>query len=137
MKRLPTIGNKTRTPMRTGIIPTSTKARAIWVGSGSGFCLLISRSLRISRSSSEGFQRQRAAISGGDAEVSLATLAFSGHGSTTHPQGLAVRRQPDQCIQFTDDPDFATGTTGIRALQSIDIAVRHPESFAAMQDAIA
>ena len=33
--------------------------------------------------------------------------------------------------------DFAKGTTGIRALQSIDIAVRHPESFAAMQDAIA
>ena len=33
--------------------------------------------------------------------------------------------------------DFAKGTTGIRALQSIDIAVRHAESFAAMQDAIA
>ena len=46
-------------------------------------------------------------------------------------------RQPDQRIQFTDDADFAKGTTGIRALQSIDIAVRHPESFASMQDAIA
>ena len=33
--------------------------------------------------------------------------------------------------------DFAKGTTGIRALQSIDIAVRHAKSFAAMQDAIA
>ena len=33
--------------------------------------------------------------------------------------------------------DFAKGTTGNRALQSIDIAVSHSESFAAMQDAIA
>ena len=33
--------------------------------------------------------------------------------------------------------DFAKGTTGVRVLQSIDIAVRHAESFAAMQDAIA
>ena len=33
--------------------------------------------------------------------------------------------------------DFAKGTTGVRALQTIDIAVRHAESFAAMQDAIA
>ena len=32
---------------------------------------------------------------------------------------------------------FAKGTTGVRALQSIDIAVRHAESFGAMQDAIA
>jgi hypothetical protein len=33
--------------------------------------------------------------------------------------------------------DFAKGTTGVRVLKSIDIAVRHAESFAAMQDAIA
>ena len=33
--------------------------------------------------------------------------------------------------------DFAKGTTGVRALQTIDIAVRHAESFAAMKDAIA
>ena len=33
--------------------------------------------------------------------------------------------------------DFAKGTVGVRALQSIDIAVRRAESFAAMQDAIA
>ena len=46
-------------------------------------------------------------------------------------------RQPDQRIQLTDDADFSKATTGIRALQSTDIAVRHPESFAAMQDAIA
>ena len=32
---------------------------------------------------------------------------------------------------------FAKGTVGVRALQSIDIAVCHAESFAAMQDAIA
>ena len=42
-------------------------------------------------------------------------------------------------LEILVDPytDFAKGTTGIRALQSIDIAVRHPESFAAMKDAIA
>lgn len=42
-------------------------------------------------------------------------------------------------MEILVDPytDFAKGTTGIRALQSIDIAVRHPESFAAMTDAIA
>nr|WP_255487904.1 phage major capsid protein [Synechococcus sp. TAK9802] len=33
--------------------------------------------------------------------------------------------------------DFAKGTVGVSALQPIDIAVRHAESFAAMQDAIA
>jgi len=32
---------------------------------------------------------------------------------------------------------FAISNFGLRALQSIDIAVRHAESFAAMQDAIA
>ena len=42
-------------------------------------------------------------------------------------------------LEILVDPytDFAKGTTGIRALQSIDIAVRHAQSFAAMQDAIA
>ena len=42
-------------------------------------------------------------------------------------------------LEILVDPytDFAKGTTGIRALQSIDIAVRHAESFAAMKDAIA
>jgi len=52
-------------------------------------------------------------------------------------EGIAVVRQPDQRIQFANDAYDAKGTTGIQALQSIDIAVRHPESFAAMQDAIA
>ena len=33
--------------------------------------------------------------------------------------------------------DFAKGTVGVRALQSINIGVRHPKSFAAMPDAIA
>ena len=42
-------------------------------------------------------------------------------------------------LEMLVDPytDFAKGTTGVRVLQSIDIAVRHAESFAAMQDAIA
>ena len=42
-------------------------------------------------------------------------------------------------LEIPIDPyaDFAKGTVGLRALQSIDIAVRHAESFAAMTDAIA
>ena len=42
-------------------------------------------------------------------------------------------------LELLVDPytDFAKGTTVVRALPSIDIAVRHAESFAAMQDAIA
>ena len=42
-------------------------------------------------------------------------------------------------LEILVDPytDFAKGTVGVRALQSIDIAVRHAESFAAMKDAIA
>ena len=42
-------------------------------------------------------------------------------------------------VEVLVDPysDFAKGTTGVRILQSIDIAVAHPQSFAAMKDAIA
>ena len=42
-------------------------------------------------------------------------------------------------LEILVDPytDIAKGSVGIRALQSIDCAVRHPESFAAMQDVIA
>ena len=42
-------------------------------------------------------------------------------------------------LEILVDPytDFAKGTTGVRALQTIDIAVRHAESFAEMKDAIA
>ena len=42
-------------------------------------------------------------------------------------------------LEILVDPytECAKGTAGIRALQSIDIAVRHAESFAAIQDAIA
>ena len=42
-------------------------------------------------------------------------------------------------LEILVDPytDFAKGTTSERALQSIDIAVLHAESFAAMKDAIA
>ena len=40
-------------------------------------------------------------------------------------------------LEILVDPytDFAKGSVGVRALQSIDIAVRHAESFAAMVDA--
>tara|TARA_Y100001968_G_C19206486_1_gene642554 strand:+ start:183 stop:395 length:213 start_codon:yes stop_codon:yes gene_type:complete len=42
-------------------------------------------------------------------------------------------------LEILVDPytDIAKGTVGIRALQTVDMAVRHPESFAAMQDVIA
>ena len=42
-------------------------------------------------------------------------------------------------LEILVDPytDFAKGTTGVRAIQSIDIAVAHAEAFAAMKDAIA
>ena len=42
-------------------------------------------------------------------------------------------------LEILVDPytDFAKGTTGVRAIQSIDISVAHAESFAAMKDAIA
>ena len=33
--------------------------------------------------------------------------------------------------------DFSKGTTGVRVIQSLDINVAHPESFAAIKDAIA
>ena len=41
-------------------------------------------------------------------------------------------------LEVLVDPftDFAKATTGIRAITSIDIGIRHPESFAAMQDAL-
>ena len=42
-------------------------------------------------------------------------------------------------LEILLDPyvDFANGTTGVRVLQSIDIAVPHAESFAALQYAVA
>tara|TARA_Y100001968_G_scaffold259988_1_gene247417 strand:+ start:221 stop:412 length:192 start_codon:yes stop_codon:yes gene_type:complete len=42
-------------------------------------------------------------------------------------------------LEILVDPytDFEKGTTGARAIQSIDIAVAHAKSFAAMKDAIA
>ncbi len=42
-------------------------------------------------------------------------------------------------LEILVDPytDFAKGTTGLRAIQSLDINVAHPQSFAAMKDAIA
>ncbi len=41
-------------------------------------------------------------------------------------------------LEVLVDPftDFSKDTTGIRAITSIDIGIRHPESFAAMQDAL-
>ena len=35
------------------------------------------------------------------------------------------------------DSNFAKGSVSVRAMQTLDIAVRHPESFAVMSDAIA
>lgn len=66
-------------------------------------------------------------------------------GSGTNLSAFIYGNFPDLLIglygtlEILVDPyaDFAKGTVGDRALQSIDIAVRHAESFAAMQDAIA
>ena len=42
-------------------------------------------------------------------------------------------------LEILVDPytDFAKGTTGVRVIQSLDVAVAHAQSFAAMKDAIA
>ena len=42
-------------------------------------------------------------------------------------------------LEVLTDPysSFQSGTVAVRALQAVDIAVSHPESFAAMTDAIA
>ena len=42
-------------------------------------------------------------------------------------------------LEILIDPytNFAKGTIGVRALHSIDIAIRHAESFATMTDATA
>ena len=66
-------------------------------------------------------------------------------GTRTNPSAVIYGNFADLLIgmfgqlEILVDPytDFAKGTVGVRALQSIDIAVRHAESFAAMQDAIA
>ena len=41
-------------------------------------------------------------------------------------------------LEVLVDPftDFAKATTGIRAITSIDIGIRQPSAFAAMQDAL-
>ena len=42
-------------------------------------------------------------------------------------------------LEILTDPytSFQSGTVAVRALQAVEIAVRHAESFAAMTDAIA
>ena len=42
-------------------------------------------------------------------------------------------------LEILTDPytSFQSGTVAVSALQAVDIAVRHPESFAAMQDTVA
>ena len=92
-----------------------------------------------------GLELGRSQIAGRRLEVSNNVPSNLTKGSGTNLSAVMYGNFADLLIglygtlEVLVDPytDFAKGTTGIRALQSIDIAVRHPESFAAMQDAIA
>ena len=92
-----------------------------------------------------GTELGRSQIAGRHFEVSNNVPSNVTKGSGTNLSAVIYGNFADLLIGMFDqleilvDPytDFAKGTIGIRALQSIDIAVRHAESFAGMQDAIA
>ena len=92
-----------------------------------------------------GTELGRSQIAGRRFEVSNNVPSNLTKGSGTDLSALIYRNFSDLLIgmfgqlEILVDPytDFAKGTVGVRALQSIDIAVCHAESFAAMQDAIA
>ena len=86
----------------------------------------------------------RSNIGGRRLEVSSNVPSNLTKGTATNLSAVIYRNSADLLIgmfgqlEILVDPyiDFAQGTVGVRALQSIDIVVRHAESFAAMQDAI-
>ena len=92
-----------------------------------------------------GTELGRSQIAGRHFEVSNNVPSNLTKGSGTGLSALIYGNSSDLLIgmfgqlEILVDPytDFGKGTDGVRALQSIDIAVRHAESFAAMQDAIA
>ena len=92
-----------------------------------------------------GVELGRSQIAGRRLEVSNNVPSNLTKGSGTNLSAVIYGNFADLLIgmfgqlEILVDPytDFAKGTVGVRALQSIDIAVRHAESFAAMQDAIA
>ena len=92
-----------------------------------------------------GVELGRSQIAGRRLEVSNNVPSNLTKGSGTNLSAIVYGNFSDLLIgifgqlEIFVDPytDFAKGTVGVRALQSIDIAVRHAESFAAMTDAIA
>ena len=92
-----------------------------------------------------GVELGRSQVAGRRLEVSNNVSSNLTKGSGTNLSAVIYGNFADLLIgmfgqlEILVDPytDFAKGTVGVRALQSIDITVRHAESFAAMQDAIA
>ena len=92
-----------------------------------------------------GTELGRSQIAGRRFEVSNNVPSNLTKGSGTNLSAFIYGNFADLLIGMFGQPeilvdpytDFAKGTVGVRALQSIDIAVRHAESLADMQDAIA
>ena len=92
-----------------------------------------------------GLELGRSQIAGRRLEVSNNVPSNLTKGSGTNLSAVIYGNFADLLIglyatlEILIDPytDFSNGTTGVRAQQTIDIAVRHAESFAAMKDAIA
>ena len=92
-----------------------------------------------------GAELGRSKIGGRRLEVSNNVPSNLTNGTATNLSAVIYGNSADLLIgmfgqlEILVDPytDFAKGTVGVRALQSIDIAVRHAESFAPMHDAIA
>ena len=91
-----------------------------------------------------GAELGRSQIAGRRLEVSNNVPSNLSKGSGTNLSAVFYGNFADLLIgmfaqlEILVDPytDFAKGTVGVRALQSINIAVCHPESFAPLQDAI-
>ena len=92
-----------------------------------------------------GAELGRTKIGGRRLEVSNNVPSNLTNGTATNLSAVIYGNSADLLIgmfaqlEILVDPytDFAKGTVGVRALQSINIAVRHPESLAPLQDAIA
>ena len=91
-----------------------------------------------------GAELGRSQIAGWRFEVSNNVPSNLTKGSGTNLSAVISGNYADLLIglygtmEILVDPytDFAKGTTGVRVSQSIDIAVRHAESFAAIKDVI-
>ena len=92
-----------------------------------------------------GAELGRSKIGGRRLEVSNNVPSNLTKGTATNLSAVIYGNSADLLIgmfgqlEILLDPysDFSKGTVGVRALQSIDIVVRHAESFAPLQDVIA